>query len=133
MNWNLEEFYRLCGESDNVKDYLDSLNKKLIKAKRMGVTAIEKWNEYFANHEIVDFETEEFYALEFDVEMYMEAALQFAHSTGDNLAQILNVTVLENPLAEHAVSISKVKDRLSNQQYADDIVRTVDELLQSLW
>lgn len=36
-------------------------------------------------------------------------------------------------MPEHVVSISKVKERLSNQQNSDDIVRAVDELLQSSW
>jgi hypothetical protein len=131
MNWNLEEFYRLCGENDQLEDYLDSLNKKIIRANIMGGIAIGKWNEYFANNDIVDFETEGFYELELEVEMYMEAAFQFIHSTGDILAQILNTTVLEYLMAEHDVSISKVKGKLSKQQNVEDLVKAVDELLQS--
>ena len=131
MNWNLEEFYRLCGESHNAKNYLWSLDKKLIKAKKMGITAIQKWNEYFANNNTVDFESEEYQELEIDIEMYMEAALQFAHSTGDILAQILNATVLEHPLAEHDVSISKVRSKLLTQEHIKNVITSVDEFVQS--
>lgn len=130
MSWDLKEFYRLCEGKFYVKDYIDSLDKKIVKAKIMGNISIEKWNRYFDTNR-VDFETNEFYELEFDVEMYMESALQFVHSTGDVLGQILNVTVLEYPLAEHSVSISKVKDRLSTQQNAEKIAIAVDDLLQS--
>lgn len=133
MSWNLEEFYLLCSKIDNVKDFMESLDKKLIKAKVISLKAIERWNQYFSNNEIIDFGTEKFNEVEFDVEMYMEAALQFAHSTGDILAQILNKTVLEIPYLEHAVSISKVKDRLSGQQHTDALECTIDEFLQSPW
>jgi hypothetical protein len=105
--------------------------KKLIKAKRMGITAIQKWNEYFANNNTVNFESEGFQELEIDVEMYMEAALKFAHSTGDILAQILNATVLEHPLAEHDVSISRVRSKLSTQEHTEDIITAVDEFVQA--
>lgn len=131
MQWNLDEFYKLYNDNEEINNFLQSLSSKIIKSKRMGYQSIQAWNEYFSNTIEIDFESSEFEEKELEVEMYMEAAVHFMHSTADILLQIVNQVVLEPPLAVHQVRVDRVKNELSNKPELRNILMSTETLWDS--
>lgn len=131
MTWDLEEFHRLYDKVDEISEFLRSLDSKIVKSKVMGDKSIEIWNSYFSDMSTIDFQSDEFEKVEFEVEMYMESAVHFMHSTADILSQIVNNVVFVEPMSEKLVSISRINNQLSNQTEARGVLESLEELTKS--
>ena len=136
MAWNLEEFNRLCKAKDCQLsiEFQHSLGSKIEQADLHAKRAIEVWNEMYnkADGKSISLSGKLWSETELESKSQTEAVAQILHSMADNIAQIINKSILskhgiEKPIDK--VSLKGIKEVLSDID--ENIFSAVTTLLDS--
>lgn len=132
-NWDFAELNKLCAEKGipDAKKYQNSLNRRFQRANFYAEKASEIWSDLFK--ESFTFRDSRFILCVFEYEAQVESYVQALHSTGDILAQIINVLVLKNEFTEDKVSIIKVIDCMEKKKITPEIITNARKLLNDSW
>jgi len=136
MSWDYEELRGLCqqhGLPDSTL-YQNVLQWKLWRAGYHAERAQEVWcelDQIAKEKGSVKVGGEEWQRVEFASTAETEAVAQVLHSMLDILAQILNLTLLNPPLAESSASFYTVKEKLKRANRASQVLTEMETLQDS--
>ncbi|WJV31980.1 hypothetical protein QTG56_25545 (plasmid) [Rossellomorea sp. AcN35-11] len=134
MTWNVEEFRRsaIFKGITVPEDFIESMEYNINRSHYHSESSKEYWDSLYSTSGPNEVSVSRVAAeIETKSEFEFIAALQAIHPLADLMGQILNVTLLEDPMPIHRVDLNRVKSQLSRRPELSEVVVRISELLES--